>query len=241
MAKKKKQQQQTVSKTHTEGKTVAPRVTQVYSTFKETELLSELSDRILRSNTPDYMELKRKGSHHPVFVYGTLKQGFHNHDILKDSDYLGRGLTRLSKWELRNSPGGSFPIMMDVGVSAAFNAKISGEVYAVPIRSMLDLDDLEMNGRMYERKLVWVSLKDQIYKTHKGDKNPNLQVWAYVGKPEYWSRSGECPRAPYTIGTDDKRVFDWKDKSRETADCYHEYINRQFDGHYPFNDSIPWD
>lgn len=58
-----------------------------------------------------------------IFVYGTLKKGFHNHRYLNNSTLLGKAKT---KQVYTMTTNGSFPIVQRGG-----NTVISGEVYKV--------------------------------------------------------------------------------------------------------------
>lgn len=210
-------------------------------------ILEQLSKRITDSSTPDFIRLKQQRDYHPVFVYGTLKKGGRLHGFLEGCHYLGKAWTMIPRFDMRNSQGG-FPVVFDVGLGEGkekgthFSAKISGEVYAVPVRVLLDLDDIESNGRMYNRKECWVSLRDQTVKKTSGTVHPNLRTFIYIGNDDYWSRSGTLFRCPYTLGADNKRIFcDWEQerKTREPS-SYQEYLNEKYGGISLYDDDIPF-
>lgn len=171
-------------------------------------LLTELGKRVNQSCTPDFIDLKKKSPLQPVFVYGTLKRGNRLHDVISGCDYLGRGLTSIARWELRNAPHSSFPIMFKMDNNHPNRGKIWGEVYAVDPLTLLELDEIENNGRMYQRTKVHITLKDQTYKTTTGDKNPSIQIWTYLGVHKYWEND-QCWRAPY-VELDGTRIYDWQ-------------------------------
>jgi gamma-glutamylaminecyclotransferase len=80
---------------------------------------------------------------HKVFVYGTLKKGYGNHRLLKDSTFLGNALT-FEKFTLYD---GGFPYLGRYGAS-----QIIGEVYEVDDDTLSDLDRLEGVGHnFYDR------------------------------------------------------------------------------------------
>jgi gamma-glutamylcyclotransferase (GGCT)/AIG2-like uncharacterized protein YtfP len=78
-----------------------------------------------------------------VFVYGTLKKGYHNHYLLKDAKYLGKNLT-LPSFTMLNL--GAFP-----GVVFGGNTPIHGEVYEVDEATFARLDRLEGYPNFYNR------------------------------------------------------------------------------------------
>ena len=61
-----------------------------------------------------------------IFVYGTLKRGFHNHFLLKDAKFLGVAVT---EYEYRMIDLGSFPALIPAQEGEGFS--IYGEVYEV--------------------------------------------------------------------------------------------------------------
>lgn len=80
-----------------------------------------------------------------VFVYGTLKKSFHNHYLLKSSEFIGTAHS-LSKFNMINL--GGFPALLynsDEGYS------VSGEIYNVTPNTLKELDILEGEGSFYDR------------------------------------------------------------------------------------------
>lgn len=79
---------------------------------------------------------------HKVFVYGSLKQGFHNFRLLHDAPFIGVDKTKGTLLDL-----GSFP-----GLLAEGQTTIHGEVYEVDGRSLARLDRLEGHPDFYKRE-----------------------------------------------------------------------------------------
>jgi len=79
-----------------------------------------------------------------VFVYGSLKAGFHNNRYLADAKLLGKSISppRFALLDL-----GAFP--------AAIRGDhiLTGEIYEVDAKTMRNLDRLEGNGYLYQREL----------------------------------------------------------------------------------------
>lgn len=83
---------------------------------------------------------------HKVFVYGSLKRGFGNNVLLADSNLIDTTLTK-DRFQM-NSLGG-FP-----GVVKSQKGFVSGELYEVNDTTLARLDQLEGNGRFYNREVV---------------------------------------------------------------------------------------
>lgn len=86
-----------------------------------------------------------------VFVYGSLKVGFHNHYILEGSEFIGDAVTS-GKYSMLDL--GSFP-----GVDISNNKTyILGEVYNVDPETFRRLDSLEGYPDFYNRVEVVLNL-----------------------------------------------------------------------------------
>lgn len=87
-----------------------------------------------------------------VFVYGTLMKNCYNHErYLKGEKYLGQAV--LHGYALYNL--GSYP-----GVIPDEKEKVLGELYEIDRQILKQLDILEGNGRLYNRKAAEVCLED---------------------------------------------------------------------------------
>ena len=95
---------------------------------------------------------------HRVFVYGSLKRGFHNNRLLEESRFLGERITSNETWTMYSL--GAFP-----GVIKSFHAgvcaSISGDLYEVSDQTLTRLDMLESNGSFYKRELVPLHGEDE--------------------------------------------------------------------------------
>lgn len=89
-----------------------------------------------------------------VFVYGTLKKGYHNHDLLKDSVFI-QDLVTPPIFEMKSvSASGGFPCLVE-GDKA-----IHGEVYFCNKETLTNLDRLEGVPHMYQRRTFQSNLGD---------------------------------------------------------------------------------
>jgi len=90
-----------------------------------------------------------------IFVYGSLKSGFRNHDILGDSKFLGKVLTSYPIWDLLDL--GGFPGLVEG------KYYIFGELYQVDKTGIMKLDLLEGHPDFYCRTDIIVQT-DPIFK-----------------------------------------------------------------------------
>lgn len=97
-----------------------------------------------------------------VFVYGTLKKGFGNNYLLRDSKFIGEATT-VEKYALYIS-GIPF-VTKDEKIS-----HIQGEVFEVTKETLLKLDSLEGHPNWYKREEIFVTL-------NKSKKK--LKAWIY--------------------------------------------------------------
>lgn len=91
-----------------------------------------------------------------LFVYGTLKAGYHNHHLLVNAQLVGRARLTDPEW-----------ILVDAGIPFLVPGpntgnRVSGELYRVPVADMMAVDWLEgvrpgVTGR-YERWHTTVEL-----------------------------------------------------------------------------------
>ena len=81
---------------------------------------------------------------HQILVYGTLNQGFHNHYLLEQSDFIGTGWT-VEKYAMYHN--GIPYVVKDQPVS-----RIKGEVYSIDDETLAILDQLERHPEWYCRE-----------------------------------------------------------------------------------------
>lgn len=86
---------------------------------------------------------------HRVFVYGTLRRGYYNHELLKSSEYLGDYHTGLGYTKIQ---GPGFPFL----VKDPDGEGCLGEVYNVTSLTLEMLDRLESHPDFYVRSLITV-------------------------------------------------------------------------------------
>ena len=97
-----------------------------------------------------------------VFVYGSLKKGFHNHYLLEDSVFVATDI--VDGYSLVDL--GSFPMALPDP-----EGHIIGEIYYITPETLIALDRLESEGTFYNRIVL------------HGDIEENLMF--YVGTARY--------------------------------------------------------
>ncbi len=92
-----------------------------------------------------------------VFVYGTLKKGYHNHDSFLDKAKFIGNATSVSKWTMIGE-GMGFPYLLERSDNLGNNIK--GEVYEVTADELKNLDYLEGVPTHYRKSYMYVSYND---------------------------------------------------------------------------------
>lgn len=132
----------------------------------------------------DYLKLmsEKKGQKVYLFVYGTLMStNRSNRAYLDDAEYLGK--FTLDGYELYDL--GSYPGIVE-GTD-----KVKGELYAVSIDKLADIDRYEGEGYLYTRKMVQVL----------GEGNEKLNAYTYVyNKPVTGSMKINYENQPWYQG-----------------------------------------
>ena len=92
-----------------------------------------------------------------LFVYGSLKKGFDNHNLLdKYAKRVGKAST-VGKFAMYEDSFGNYPYLVKEPVT-----KVMGELYEIKRKELLDrIDEFEGAPEYYQRKKIKV-------KTHKG-------------------------------------------------------------------------
>lgn len=131
---------------------------------------------------------------HRVFVYGTLKSGFWNHNLLKGCEFFGGAATEPTYKMIENG----FPVIMP----DPEGKPLAGEIYTVDNETLARLDQLEREGRSYDRKLIDVTLS-----LASGERLPT-RAFIYVGRED---RFGEAfARGPLYEIVNERGELDWK-------------------------------
>jgi len=102
------------------------------------------------------MEIVKPSKKHKVFVYGTLKRGYHNHRLLKDATMLGKAFTA-DNWTMVGKDM-SFPYVLEQHDTVGTN--VIGEVYHVSDAELKTLNTLEGVPYHYKPQLVEVQYDD---------------------------------------------------------------------------------
>jgi gamma-glutamylaminecyclotransferase len=139
---------------------------------------------------------------HRVFVYGTLKRGYPNNPLLEGSEFLGEAVTVLT-YKAVTVPaskmvGTSFPVIMP----DPSGKPVAGEIYTVDDATLARLDQLEREGRSYDRVMI-----DATLPLSNGERLP-AQAFIYVGRED---RFGEMfARGPLYEQSNERGELDWR-------------------------------
>lgn len=114
------------------------------------------------------------------FVYGTLKKGFGNNYLLEGSTFLGQAMTNKSYHMIDVG----FPVLLTQGPALY---PVNGEVYKIDQETLVNLDHLESEGRLYDRIADTVTMET----------GEEVRAYYYVGVPSRWAgRTGHAVVAP---------------------------------------------
>ena len=118
-----------------------------------------------------------------VFVYGSLKRGFHNHCFLEDAKFLGEAGSqgRFVMWS-----GFGFPYL----ATMATGCPVAGELYQV--ESLRRLDALEGHPHHYRREKQ-IFFKDGV----------RVSAWIYLAPLTQFEREYEC-------SPNDEGILTWR-------------------------------
>lgn len=123
------------------------------------------------SDSKKYLELTKQKRDEKIylFVYGTLMSTNRNNMVyLADSSYIGKGtLNGYDLYDLESYPG-----------IVQGNGKVKGELYAVSLDKLPEIDRYEGEGALYLRKLVQVC----------SEKNEKYSAFTYVYNKEIKGR-----------------------------------------------------
>lgn len=89
---------------------------------------------------------------HKIFVYGTLKTGFHNNYLLDGQRLIGPAVTPVG-YTIRDI--GHFPGLFDSG-----SGSVGGQVWEVDDETLERLDRLERVPKLYFRDSMTVNMSD---------------------------------------------------------------------------------
>jgi gamma-glutamylcyclotransferase (GGCT)/AIG2-like uncharacterized protein YtfP len=111
-----------------------------------------------------------------LFVYGSLRKGFHNHTYLEKSEFIGN-YTTINKYYMYSPKSCVFPYVIETQIDKkAEPVPICGEVYKIDKKVLMLLDSLEGHPSFYERVNIYVENKDLLLRT--------LEVYIYVLRNE---------------------------------------------------------
>jgi gamma-glutamylaminecyclotransferase len=122
---------------------------------------------------------------HKLFVYGSLKRGFGNHELLKNSKFLGAYDTSDANYQMFSF--GGFPGVIALDEQDRHHY-ILGELYEVDDATLARVDMLEGNGHFYTRKIIELSETDDI-----------VEAWMYLLPQSYLQMEISVRESQYKV------------------------------------------
>jgi hypothetical protein len=193
------------------------------STFSRLQLVEFNTRRWLEENavenTPDLVQLEKRPLH-LVFICDTLMQGKREHQQLEHPQFKGFAYTvdRMVLWRKDVEvvkTGRTIPLSVVPYVDPKptyllkqknlhptnpyfhpVSAVIKGQVFLVPTSTLITLDKMKENGKMFERKrmsicisterVFWQEFESQPRWQRSAKKRTFAKAWMYVGLNSYW-------------------------------------------------------
>ena len=112
-----------------------------------------------------------------IFVYGTLKKGFHNHGFLKSATYIGDAWTKKEYTLLTDHYNGLPYVIREPSYP------IQGELYEVDEFTFMTIDNLEGHPHFYYRELV------DLFIPLSKDKQIDERGWLYFLGDDFDTRA----------------------------------------------------
>jgi len=136
---------------------------------------------------------------HRVFVYGTLKRGGSNHSLLdRSSEFLGEAIT-VPTYKMAAT---SFPVIMP----DATGKLMAGEIYAVDDATLARLDQLEREGRSYDRVVIAATA------TLANGERSTTSAFIYVGRADRFAKM--FASGPLYEQVNERGELDWRASGR---------------------------
>lgn len=112
-----------------------------------------------------------------VFVYGSLKRGLHNHQLLRQANFHGEAITVSPDFRMGNV--GDYPEI--TRTQSTSRGYIAGEVYQCPLSILHDLDQLEGNGEWYGREKILLRMTHLDHKVKQSPRPADcIRGWIYL-------------------------------------------------------------
>ncbi len=136
-----------------------------------------------------------------VFVYGSLKRGFHNHPLLANhpgTKFLGEATTS-ERYRMVGYSSGTYPYLVRESINIPAEATyITGELYEITEACLSDLDALEGHPDFYTRCEININGQPTyVYLAEQPDVIQDIRSWigsilCPVPSGIWKSKSAEC-------------------------------------------------
>lgn len=198
---------------------------------KDSYLTDEL--RMRYKYTPDWLERKMERDI-PIFVYGAMKSGGAQAWALRDSPCLGEAFTSTCNYLMESAQYGDFPVVFDTKTLMSRSNRVLGECYLVDPMTLLRLDSMEENGKMFYRQQRFVFLPEQEIPSTKRF-NPSVKAWIYLGKYDFWEN--QKTESIKTVHYLNQNLFEFDQKEYQEGQVNYP-LDDLDDGGWPIPDFI---
>ena len=140
-----------------------------------------------------------------VFVYGTLKSQQSNHSLLSPeeagSDFIGAAVSTKETYMM--ACNGGFPMVQDTQSIGSDRYKVIGEIYNIDQRTLMRLDQLESNGRLYSR-----AKRNFIVNMDGEPTEVTAWIYLYLGNLKHYSAEHARTLRIYA-GSNNCKLIEW--------------------------------
>jgi gamma-glutamylcyclotransferase (GGCT)/AIG2-like uncharacterized protein YtfP len=140
-----------------------------------------------------------------VFVYGTLKSHQANHDLLAPAEtgstFIGAAVSTKETYMM--ACNGGFPMVQDTQTIGYNRYKVIGEIYKIDHQTLIRLDQLESNGRLYSRaqKTFLVNLEGEPTEV-------TAWIYLYLGDLRHYSVD-HAHTLKYYVDSNKSKLIEW--------------------------------
>jgi gamma-glutamylcyclotransferase (GGCT)/AIG2-like uncharacterized protein YtfP len=123
-----------------------------------------------------------------IFVYGTLKRGYWNNDLLADAEFVGEAMT-VEEFQMRDI---GFPLLIEPKSKRARDrGRVKGEIFNVNERTLATLDRLEGHPHNYCRLPLCVTRgkRATVVEAYVWQREPTGEIVEPVEGVLEWKRS----------------------------------------------------
>lgn len=155
--------------------------------------------------TPDMDVMETYTDYIPIFEYGIRKNyGNTPHPQFKGAKYLGEALTTSETFVMKEHL--DFPYVFKIKHTSPSAKRILGQLFAVPIITLLTLDRSYNNNIICRRHKVYVKCMDQFAPFKQAERRPVIEAYMYIYDDKFMDMEN-MSSAPYRNFTNGAAYF----------------------------------